>query len=87
MLIIEEYIKVRFRKKGPLCYYLEAKRSKILQILNKKDCFCNILSLIMTFLAKKTDLYSKYIFKFAFGSVFEQDHQLNSLNLGVYEQR
>ena len=84
----EKYVKIRFRNRVPTCYFLEVKRSKILQKLNKRYCFCNILSLIFYDVScAKTDLHSKYIFKFMFGSFFEQDHLLNSFMLGVYAQR
>ena len=66
----------------------EVKKSKILQKLNKRDCFCDILSLIFYDVSRaKTYLYSKYAFKFLFSSFFEQNHLLNSFILGVYVQR
>ena len=88
MFIIEKYVKIRFGNRGPPCYFLEVKRSKILQKLNKRDCFCNILSLIFYGVSRaKTDLHSKYIFNFVFGSFFEQDHLLNLFILGIYAKR
>ena len=88
LFITEKYVKIRFRNRAPPCYLLEVKRSKILHKLNKRDCFCNILSLIFHGVSRaKTDLHSKYIFKFVFGTFFEQDHLLKSFILGIYTQR
>ena len=88
MSITEKYLKIRFKNRGPPCYFLEAKRSKILQKLNKRDYFSNILGFIFYGVSHaKPDLSSKYIFNFVFGSFFEQDHLLNLLILGVYAQR
>ena len=84
LFIIEKYVKIRFKNRGPPCYFLEVKRSKILQKLNKRDCFCNILSLIFYGVSHaKTDLHNKCIFNFVFDSFFEQDHLLNLFILGV----
>ena len=72
LIIIEKYVKIRFKNRGPPCNFLEVKRLKILQKLNKRDCFCNILSLIFSGVSRvKTDLHSKYIFNLVFGSFFE----------------
>ena len=88
MFIVEKYVKIRFRNRIPPCYFLEFKRWKILQNLNKWDCFYNILSLIYYgFSRAKTDLQSKCTFKFVFGIFFEQGHLLDSFILGVYAQR
>ena len=73
---------------GPLCHFLEVKRSKILQKLNKRDYFCNILGFSFYGVScAKTDLHSKYISNFVFGSFFEQDHLSNLVILGVYAKR
>ena len=73
---------------GPLCHFLEVKRSKILQKLNKRDYFCNILGFSFYGVSyAKTGLHSKYIFNLVFGSFFEQDHLLNLFVLGVYVKR
>ena len=56
--------------------------------LNLRDYFCNILGFIFYAVSRaKTDLHSKYIFNFVFGSFFEQDHLLNLFILGVYAKR
>ena len=34
LFIIEKYVKIRFKNRRPPCYFLEVKRSKILQKLN-----------------------------------------------------
>ena len=41
----------------------------------------------MRFLAQKTDLHSKYIFNFVFGSFFDRDHLLNLFILRAYAKR
>ena len=78
LYIIEKYVKISFKNRGPPSYFLEVKRYKILQKLNKRDYFCNILgSFFYGFSRTKIDLHSEYIFNFVFGSFFEQDHPLN----------
>ena len=64
------------KNRGPPCYFLEVKRSKILQKLNKRDVS-----------RAKIDLHNKYIFNFVFGSFFEQDHLLNLFILGIYAKK
>ena len=34
LFIIEKYVKIKFKNRGPPCCFLEVKRSKILQKLN-----------------------------------------------------
>ena len=88
LFIIEKYLKIRFKNRGPPCYFLEVKRSKILQKLNKRDYFSNILGFIFYGISHtKPDLSRKYIFNFVFGSFFEQDHLLYLFILGVYVKR
>ena len=88
LFIIEKYVKIRFKNRGQTCYFLEVKRSKILQKLNKRDYFCNILGFIFYGVSRaKTDLHSKYIFNFVHGSFFEQYHLLNLFILGLYAKR
>ena len=84
LFVIEKYVKIRFKNRGPPCYFLEVNRSK----LNKRDIFCNILGLIFYGVSRaKTDLHSKYIFNFVFDSFFEKDPLLNLFILGLYAQR
>ena len=40
LFIIGKYAKIRFKNRGQPRYFLEVKRSKILQKLNKRGCFC-----------------------------------------------
>ena len=88
MFIIAKYIKIKFKNRRPPCYFLGVKRSKLLQKLTKRDYFCNFLGFIFCGVSRaKTDLHSKYIIIFVFGSFFEQDHLLNLLILGVYAKR
>ena len=88
LFIIKKYLKTRFKNRRPLCYILEVKRSKILQQLNQRDYCCNILGFIFYVdSCAKTDLHSKYLFNFVFGSFFEQDHLLNLFILRVYAKR
>ena len=54
LFIIKKYVIIRFNTGDQPCNFLEVKRSTILQKLNKRDCFCNILGLIfMALLAQK----------------------------------
>ena len=89
--IQENYRKIfkfRFKNRVPPCYFLKVKSSKILQKLNKGDYFCNILGFSFYGVScAKTDLHSKYISNFVFGSFFEQDHLSNLVILGVYAKR
>ena len=41
-LTVGKYLKMRFKNRGSPCYFLSSRgqRSKILQKLNKRDCFC-----------------------------------------------
>ena len=56
--------------------------------IEQKRLFLNILDFIFYGVSRvKTDLHSKYIFNFLFGSFFEQDHLLNLFILGVYAKR
>ena len=73
---------------GPPCYFIDVKRSKILQKLNKRDCFFNIHHLIFYGVScAKTDLHSKYISNFVSNSFFKQDLPLNVFILEIYGQR
>ena len=68
--------------------FSRGQRSKILQKLNKRNCFCNILGLTFYGVSgAKTDLHSKCTFNFVFSSFFEQGHLLNFFILGAYAQR
>ena len=68
LFIIEKYVQIKIKNMGPPCYFLEVKRSRILQKLNKGDCFCNNLGLIYYGISRTTtDLHSHYIFNFVFG--------------------
>ena len=72
LFIIEKYVKIRFKNRGPPCYFLEVKRSKVLQKLNKTDCFSNIFGFIFYDVSRaKIHLHSKYVFNFVFSSFFE----------------
>ena len=46
LLIIGKYAKIRFKNRGPPCYFLEVKRSKILQKVDQKRLFAYILDFI-----------------------------------------
>ena len=58
LFIIGNYVKIRFKNRGSSCYFLEVKRSKILQKLN-----IHVLIFYVVFSAK-TDLHNEYIFHF-----------------------
>ena len=78
MFTIEKYVKIRCKNRGPPCFFLEVKRSKILQKLKYRVYFCNILGFIFYTVSRtKSELHSKYIINFVFGSFFEEDHLLN----------
>ena len=54
LFIIEKYVKIRLKNRSLPCYFLEVKRSKILQKLNLRDYCYNILGFIfMPFFAQK----------------------------------
>ena len=58
-------------------YVVEVKRSKILQKLNKRNCFCvHSVSYLMAFLPQRLIYTIRIWFNFAFGSFFEHDHLL-----------
>ena len=42
LCIVGKYVKIRFKNRGHHAIFsvLEVKKSKILKILNKRDCFC-----------------------------------------------
>ena len=63
------------------------KRSKILQKLNKGDCFCLNSWFHFFYGTSRTKIHwhNKYIFKFSW--FFEQDHLLNVFILGVHAER
>ena len=72
-----------------MCSVLEVKRSKILQKLNKRHCFCLhfLVYLDFTFFCKSKLIYTINIwFNFMFGSFSEQDCLLN-LIIVVYTKR
>ena len=71
-------------------WVLEVKRSKMLQKLNKRDCFClhYLVSFFMAFLVQKLIFTINIWFNFVFGSFLEQDHLLLNLFVsGVYAKR
>ena len=87
MFIIEKYAKIRFKNRGPPCYFLDVKISKILQKVEQK-AFVYLLDFIFHGLSRaRTDLHNEYMFNFVSGSFFEQDRLLNFFNLEVYAKR
>ena len=46
LFIIGKYAKIRFKNRGPPCYFLEVKRSKMLQKVDQKRLFVYILDFI-----------------------------------------
>ena len=88
LFIIGKYVKIRFKNRGSACYFLEVRRSKTLQKLNKETVLAYILGFVFYGVSRaKTDLHNKYIVNFKFGWFFEQDHLLNLFILGVYAKR
>ena len=88
---VVKYVKIRFKSTGHVAIFwvLEIKTSKIVQKLNNRDCFIDILGFIffMAFLAQKLIYTINVWFNFVFGSFFEQDHLLNLFIFGVYGKR
>ena len=81
MFIIKKirYVEIRFKQGGHHTVFsiLEVKRSKILQKLNKRNCFCvHSVSFLMAFLPQRLIYTIRIWFNFAFGSFFEHDHLL-----------
>ena len=65
---------------------LEVKRSKILQNVNKIDCFCSHTWFCFYGVSHvKNDSYNIW-FSFVFGLFFEQSQLLDIIILGVYQQ-
>ena len=59
---------------------LEAKNSKILQMLYQRYCFCLHYCFGLHFYRAshaRTDLHNEYVANFMFGSLFEYDYLLN----------
>ena len=81
-------MKIRLENRRPPNYFLEVKRIKIYEKLNKESAFVYILGFVFYGVSRaKTDVHNEYIFNFVFGSFFEQDHILNLFILGVYDKR
>ena len=67
---------------------LFSRDQKLKNITKFEQNFCNILGFSFYGVSRaKTDLHSKYIFNFVFGSFFEQDLLLNLFILGVHAKR
>ena len=80
--------KTRFKNRGYHAIFsvLEANISKILQKLNKTDCFClhSWFHFLWSFFAQKLTDTINIWFNFVVCSIFEQDHLLNFIILGDY---
>ena len=64
LFVIGKYVKISFKNRGhhAILSVLEIKRSKILQKLNKRDCFCLHSWFRFYYVSRaKTDLHSKYM--------------------------
>ena len=64
LFIIGKYVKIRLKNRQSPCYFLSSSdnRSKILQKLNKSDCFClNSWFHFYGISHAKTDLHNKYM--------------------------
>ena len=65
--------------------FSRGQRLKNITKIEQKILFCNILGFSFYGVSRaKTDLHSKYIFNFVFGSFFEQDPLLNLFIVEVY---
>ena len=58
--------------------FSRGQKIKMLQKLNRRDYFYNILGFFFYGVSRtKADLCSEYILNYVFGSFFKQDHLLN----------
>ena len=88
LLIIGKHVKIMSKNRGSPCSVPEVKRSKILQKLDKRDCFCLHSWFHFLWLFSRKNWFTQQIFSsFKFGWFFEQDHLLNLFILGVYAKR
>ena len=90
MFITEKYVKISFKNRGSICYFLSSRGQKIKnKKIVQKSMFLLIflVSSFMAFLAQKLIYTINTWFNFMVGSFFGQDHLINLFILGVYAKR
>ena len=93
MFIIEKYVKIRLKNRGPPCYFLEVRRPKILQKLKYRVYFCNILFLAQN-LSYTVNInicvwfifWTRSFVNFVFGSFFWTRSSVNFVFGSFFEQ-
>ena len=92
LFITEKYVKIRFNNMGSPCYFVSSRGQKIKNTTKVERArlflFITFLfSFFMAFLAQKLIYTINIRFDFVFSLLFEQDHLLNLIVLGVYVKR
>ena len=92
LFITEKYVKIRFNNMGSPCYFISSRGQKIKNTtkVERAGLFLFItflFSFFMAFLAQKLIYTINIRFDFVFSLLFEQDHLLNLIVLGVYVKR
>ena len=92
LFITEKYVKIRFNNMGSPCYFISSRGQKIKNTtkVERTRLFLFItflFSFFMAFLAQKLIYTINIRFDFVFSLLFEQDHLLNLIVLGVYVKR
>ena len=92
LFITEKYVKIRFNNMGSPCYFVNSRGQKIKNTTKVERArlflFITFLfSFFMAFLAQKLIYTINIRFDFVFSLLFEQDHLLNLIVLGVYVKR
>ena len=92
LFITEKYVKIRFNNMGSPCYFVSSRGQKIkntTKVERARLFLFNtfLFSFFMAFLAQKLIYTINIRFDFVFSLLFEQDHLLNLIVLGVYVKR
>ena len=92
LFITEKYVKIKFNNMGSPCYFVSSRGQKIKNTTKVERArlflFITFLfSFFMAFLAQKLIYTINIRFDFVFSLLFEQDHLLNLIVLGVYVKR
>ena len=92
LFITEKYVKIRFNNMGSPCYFVSSRGQKIKNTTKVERArlflFITFLfSFFMAFLAQKLIYTINIRSDFVFSLLFEQDHLLNLIVLGVYVKR
>ena len=92
LFITEKYVKIRFNNMGSPCYFVSSRGQKIKNTTKVERArlflFITFLfSFFVAFLAQNLIYTINIRFDFVFSLLFEQDHLLNLIVLGVYVKR